>query len=139
MGNVNHAIPLADTRIEVLSSDEVSWAPVQANATMVLSPTPRVIIEVGGRLYAFARDLYSPGGTATLRIPSGCAFEAYVAHVEIGENCSSLLVPTRQPSVVMQTGENIRAASLRDASVASHKYGYEDARALWLSARRDDL
>ena len=25
------------------------------------------------------------------------------------------------------------------ASVVSHKYGYEDARAFWLSARRDDL
>ena len=24
-------------------------------------------------------------------------------------------------------------------SVVSHKYGYEDARAFWLSARRDDL
>ena len=25
------------------------------------------------------------------------------------------------------------------ASVVSHKYGYEDARAFWSSARRDDL
>ena len=32
-----------------------------------------------------------------------------------------------------------RASRLAAASVVSHKYGYEDARAFWLSARRDDL
>ena len=31
------------------------------------------------------------------------------------------------------------AAVLRRTSVVSHKYGYEDARGFWLSARRDDL
>ena len=30
-------------------------------------------------------------------------------------------------------------AQTAGASVVSHQYGYEDARAFWLSARRDDL
>ena len=32
----------------------------------------------------------------------------------------------------------VRSRRRHRASVASHKYGYEDARAFWLSARRDD-
>lgn len=124
---VNCTIPLVETQIEVLRDNGRSWLPVSAEVTMRLSPVPRVFIEVTtpGPPIALMKSLHEFGATPKLRLPSGPEIEASVRECGMGKGWRSLLVPTRQPVTVIQTGEKLQSvkfylinfSSLNDNSV----------------------
>lgn len=115
MDKVNCTIPLAETQMEVFNGflngyGEV-WTPtpVPAKVTMRLSPVPQVFIEIADMPVTLSGNLYNPGRISTLRLPAGPEIEVVTAQVQIGMDDRSLLVPTRQPVTVMQTGENLHS------------------------------
>ena len=116
MDKVNCTIPLAETQMEVfngsLSGYGEVWTPTPtpAKVTMRLSPVQQVFIEIADMPVTLSGNLYNPGRISTLRLPSGPQIEVFTAQVQIGMDDVSLLVPTRQPLTVIQTGENLHSA-----------------------------
>ena len=111
MDNVNCAIPLEETHIEVCCDRGTSWRSVPARVTMRLSPVPRVFIEITTRrrVLAVENSLYRFGAEAKLRLPSGPEIEALVEECGVGEVWQSLLVPTQQLVTVRQTEEPLQS------------------------------
>jgi hypothetical protein len=114
MDKVNCTIPLAETQMEVfngfLSGYGEVWTPTPApvKVTMRLSPVQQVFIEIADMPVTLSGNLYNPGMISTLRLPSGPEIEVFTAQVlGMGDVNVSLLVPTRQPVTVIQTGENL--------------------------------
>jgi hypothetical protein len=116
MDKVNCTIPLAETQMEVfngfLSGYGEVWTPTPApvKVTMRLSPVQQVFIEIADMPVTLSGNLYNPGMISTLRLPSGPEIEVFTAQVlGMGDVNVSLLVPTRQPVTVIQTGENLHS------------------------------
>ena len=115
MDKVNCTIPLAEAQMEVLN-DSLSdygevWTPTPtpAKVTMRLSPVHQVFIEIADMPVTLSGNLYNPGEISNRRLPSGPQIEVFTAQIQMGTNHVSLLVPTRQPVTVLQTGENLRS------------------------------
>ena len=115
MDKVNCTIPLAETQMEVfngsLSDYGEVWTPTPtpAKVTMQLSPVQQVVIEIADMPVTLSGNLYNPGRISTLRLPSGPEIEVFTAQVQVGMDNGSLLMPTRQPVTVIQTGENLHS------------------------------
>ena len=110
---MNSAIPLNVSHVEVASiHNKETWFDMPAEATMQLSPTPRVLIEItipnsGLLVMTGLGDL---SARPKLRLPSGPEIETLVMEWGIGEVYRSLLIPAQQPVTVIQTGENLQSA-----------------------------
>ncbi len=115
MDKVNCAIPLTETQIEVLLGSQKPRS-MPAEATMRLSPTPRVFIEITlpYDLLLSTTNMGRPGTRLKLRLPHNVEtavnpeIEAEVVRVR-GEVPSSCLMTTRQPVTVVETRENLRS------------------------------
>ncbi len=111
MDNVNCAIPLEETHIEVCCDRGTSWRSVPAKVTIRLSPVPRVFIEITTRrrVLALENSLYRFGAEAKLRLPSGPEIEAFVVEWGVSDVWRSLLVPNQQLVTARKTAEPLQS------------------------------
>ena len=125
LGHVNSTIQLFEGQVEVSHrSDEGPWLKAEANVSMRLLPTPRVLIKVMNAPTTLL-TLYTLDGLSTIRLPGGPGMKVRTQQVQFWGNDTCLLKPDLQPVTSTRTDarlQSVRFSVLNFPSVSQHDH-----------------